>query len=512
MKGMRILGAVCASILASSLGTIAACGGTPESKEPTTQEAVSAASVSIGILDQNGARIGEAQGVLIAPRLVLTAGHAIAGMAKWEVTAADGKTKATGSRGMTYDWMRYDSTLAHPRRHDVGVIHLENAINLAHYPKLVGGKTESGAKATRISGNGTAFTQVGSVLEKVRSSPNAWLAEMSSAERLSTGGAVFDDRGIVGVVSGRGMTTGKLYVARVDQLMTWLAPKVSCAGGPVTSLGVRTYAPPSQDKSKEICDDAGTGASSSSSSGNNPGGGNPGSTSGNPGGPGGGDNPGSCDDNNEGNCSGTCSHPGTGTPGSSGSSGSSGSQGSSGSPGSQNPGNPGGSNPGGDGSPGGGGTGGSNPNGGGGSDGSNPGGDGSPGGGGTGGNQPGGSNPGGDGSPGGGGAGGSNPGGGSDGSHPGGDGSPGGGGAGGSTSGGSNPGSDGSPGGGGAGGNNNPGGEACQGPYDNPEVCPPETNGCSGSACGGGYPDNNIDFGIWVGFSPNGVSIGIKLN
>ena len=78
-KGMRILGAVCASILATSLGTLAACGGSPESKEPTTAQAVSAASVSIALFDANGTRVGEGSGVMIAPRLVLTSGHLISG-------------------------------------------------------------------------------------------------------------------------------------------------------------------------------------------------------------------------------------------------------------------------------------------------------------------------------------------------------------------------------------------------------------------------------------------------
>ncbi|HVH48089.1 MAG TPA: trypsin-like serine protease, partial [Labilithrix sp.] len=249
MNSMRILGAVCASILASSLGALAACGGSPETKEPATSQTASAASVSIALFDENGTRVGEGSGVLIAPRLVLTSGHLISGKHRWVVTSADGSQRAAGSRGMTYDWRKYDSNKAHPRRHDVGVIHLDESIKLSAYPKVVGEASADGTKATRIRGSAGTFEQHDALLTKVRSSPNAWLVDGAAGERVDTGGAVYDARGILGVVSGRGMTTGKLYIARVDGLAKWLAPKVACAGG---ATGVRTYAGPQIDKSKEI--------------------------------------------------------------------------------------------------------------------------------------------------------------------------------------------------------------------------------------------------------------------
>lgn len=37
--------------------------------------------------------------------------------------------------------------------------------------------------------------------------------------------------------------------------------------------------------------------------------------------------------------------------------------------------------------------------------------------------------------------------------------------------------------------------EVCQGPEDNPEICPPEPEGCQGPTCGGGTPDTTIDYG-----------------
>jgi len=480
MKGTRVLGAVCASILATSLGTLAACGGAPESKEPTTAQAVSAASVSIALFDENGTRVGDGSGVMIAPHLVLTSGHLISGKHKWVVTSADGKQKATGSRGLTYDWMKYDSNKAHPRKHDIGVIYLDERIKLPAYPKLVAERSVDGTKATRIHGSGAAFQQIDMTLAKYKSSPNAWLGDGLAGERLDTGAAVYDARGILGVVSGRGMTTGKLYVARVDGLVKWLAPKIACAGG---ATGVRTYAPPSIDKSEEICEDAGAGTSSG-----NPGG--DGTTSGGPGGGGpGDDNGGTCDGDDDGVCSGNC-----GAGGNDGSGGTNGAN-----PGGD--GSNGSTNPGGDGTPSSSGAPGDDTGSSSGDNGSNPGGDGTPSSSGSPGSD-GSSNPGGDGTPGSSGAPGST---GSSGgntnesSGPSGStsGAPGGG-AGGSQ--GTVPGSD----------NGGDSGEACQGPSDNPDVCPPEPDGCVGPSCGGGQPDDSIDYGNCACGSSGGESIYLR--
>lgn len=438
MIRIRILGALCAGVLASSLGAIAACGGTPdasEGKEVSTSQAITGANVSIALLDQNGVEVGKGYGVLVAPRLVLTSGHLIAGKYKWVVKTADGKQVATGTRGMTYDWRKYESDKAHPRRHDVGVIHLDESIKLAAYPKLVSDPTADGAKVTRVRGN---FEQLDATLTKVRSAPNAWLVDGASSETLITGGAVYDARGIVGVVSGRGLTTGKLYVARLNQLVKWLAPKIACSGG---ATGIRTYATPETDKSKEICEDGGT---SGTNSGNSDSSGSSGST-GSDGTPGNsGETGNTCDGNTDGVCSGSCeSAPESDTNGSSGTNGSTGSGDSDDS-----------------------------------SDSS--------------GTETGGGGEGTAGAPGDGTSNTSNTAPNSE--------SGGGGGAGDGTS--TNTGKAGS------GKPFKPGtfwpkfndgvsdsNESCQGPTDNVDVCPPEPSGCTGSSCGGGEPDDTVDYG-----------------
>src|SRR5262245_15787086 len=204
MMTTRILGAVCATLLASSLGAVAACGGSQDSAAVSTEKAVSTASVTVALTDANGARVGQGFGVLIAPRLVLTSGHLVAGQTKWVITSSDGKMKVNGSRGLTYDWMRYDSDKAHPRKHDVGIIYLDTPIALDRDPSVVGNSVAAGASAQRIRNGGAAFESLDVSLGVLKNHPHSYLADFPATESLDTGSAVFDSHGIVGIVSGRG--------------------------------------------------------------------------------------------------------------------------------------------------------------------------------------------------------------------------------------------------------------------------------------------------------------------
>ena len=453
----RVLGAAGVGVLVSCVGALAACGSSSE--EDTTKSgaaALTSANVGIELHDANGNKIGEGAGVLIAPNLVLTSAHLVAGKAKWTVTTADGKKTVNGTRGLTYDWMKYDSLKSHPRKHDVAVIYLDKPIQLASYPTLATTKQTSGTEAQRVRHLGGNFDLVASKLGTVRTFPHAYTASMPTSETVNTGGAVINSKGeIVGIVTGRGMQTAKLYIARVDGLAKWLSPKVVCAGGKTGGLSVRTYgAPPpkpgcdagpggssgssgtsgaSSSGSSGASSSGSSGASSSGSSGASSGGASSGS-SGDGTSSGGGGGGGSCDDGG-GNCSGDCDGSGGGGGGGGGDDGSSGSSGSSGaSSGSNTSGGPGTTS---------GGTSGSS----GSSSGSS----------------------------------------GDDGSSGNSSGNPG------TTSGGSTelpP-----PGGGGGGGGGGGDEEVCEGPTDNPTECPPELTGCEGSNCGGGAPDNTIDYG-----------------
>jgi hypothetical protein len=472
--GKRVLGAAGAATLLGSLGALAACGGTGDTDGATesAKQALEGANVSIAIHDADGKRIGTGTGVLIAPKLVLTAAHLVAGNAKWSITTADGKATVMGHRALTKDWMDYDSLKAHPRKTDVAVIYLDHAINLPAYPKLATARQSDGASISRVRHAGQAFQTLSGSISHWRSFPYAYYADIPSSETLDTGGAVVNDKfEIVGVVTGRGLQTGKLHIARTDHMMTFLSPKVACAGGKIGvdgSLSIRTYGtPPTGTSSSGGSSSGGSSSGTGGSTDCDAAGGGSGSTGG-----GGGDDSDKCDDGG-GSCSGDCSGSGGGGSSSGGtnsggtnsgtsSSSSSGGTGTSSSGGTTSSGgtgsSSGGTNTGGSDT----GTSSSSSSGGGGTSTSSSGGTGT------------GSS-----------SGGTSTGGSDTGTSSGG--TSGGGGTGTGTGGGT--------GAGGTSGGTSGGTDQCQGPSDNPDVCPPEPAGCVGPDCGGGTPDSTIDYG-----------------
>lgn len=313
MNIKRILLGVGVGIVMSSVGAITACSApTDNSAEKIGAAAANleAANVTVVMHDRTGAVVGEGAGVLLGPNIVLTSGHLVAGTVKWTVKTADGKKQSTGVSGKTFDWRIYNSMKSHPRKHDVGIIYLDKAIELSAYPKLATARQADGTAAARTRSQGATFEILGATLSRTKTMPNNYFTDMSKAETVSTGGAVINQSGeIVGVVAGRGMQTGKLYIARVDRLVKWLTPKIVCGGGKVStssgSIAVKTYGAPPPKKDCEK--DAGSSSSSSGSSGNSSGGnssggggggggGGDGDGSGGGGGGGGGGPTGDCDD------------------------------------------------------------------------------------------------------------------------------------------------------------------------------------------------------------------------
>jgi hypothetical protein len=484
MIGKKLLGVIGAALLTGSLGVLAACGGSDDDdgNAASAREALKGANVSIQMFDRAGTKVGEGLGVMIAPRTVLTSGHIVAGFASWKVTSADGKTIAKGVRGLTNDWMKYDSLKSHPRKTDLGVIYLDQDIKLPAYPHVASERQGDGGGLSRITRGAQGFQMLDGKISHFASFSHGYITDIPTSETLVTGGAVINEAGaIIGVVTGRGMESGKLHIARVDQLVKWLSPKVVCGGGKAvvdsSGVAIHTYGTPPP---KPGCNkDGGMGGSSSgyggsssggssgyggssgtsggSSSGASSGSSSGGSSGASSGGSSSGGGGGSCTDDTPSHCSGDCGGGGGGGSSSGGSSsGGSSSGGASSSGGSS--GNDNGTSSSGGSSSGGSSSGGASSSGGssGASSSGNTGATSSSGG-----------------SSGGGGGGGSS---GSDGTSSGG---------GGGTSG-----RVGTPSGTG-------GVDLCQGPKDNPETCPPEDDGCEGGGCGGDYQDDpTIDYAL----------------
>ena len=81
--------------LGSAIATITACSApdAPSGSEDSTQKTAQAATVQIDVLNEGGASLGACAGTLVAPTLVVTAGHCVAGARGWTVTSPSGTAK-----------------------------------------------------------------------------------------------------------------------------------------------------------------------------------------------------------------------------------------------------------------------------------------------------------------------------------------------------------------------------------------------------------------------------------
>jgi hypothetical protein len=89
-------------------------------------------------------------GSVIAPKVVLTAGHCVDGLSSWSIVAPYANPKQTAKGVAT--WTEYTQTgeYVNPNKVDVAVIVLDKAINLATYPKLAQAGLASGTKVINV--------------------------------------------------------------------------------------------------------------------------------------------------------------------------------------------------------------------------------------------------------------------------------------------------------------------------------------------------------------------------
>lgn len=178
-------------------------------------------------------------GTLIAPRVVLTAGHCVNEPRTWEIHV--GSAAAATTRARRFDWPAgSDGDVFHGNLHDVGLLFLDQPIVLASYPtiaqtaasttaslKLVG-RVHDGVATNTLWGAASSGVFDGAT----DGFPSYYIVAPSILEHGDSGGPVFlsGTHTIVAVNSASGWSASRSaqvnYVARVDQLFGWITRRI----------------------------------------------------------------------------------------------------------------------------------------------------------------------------------------------------------------------------------------------------------------------------------------------
>jgi hypothetical protein len=248
--------------ICTDTATSAIVGGTPASTYPE--------AVLVDML-QNGQITAACSGSVIAPRVVLTAGHCVDGFNGWHIKApfANGQTSSS-TTGETYDWAENGAEQVNPNHHDLGLVYLTTPITLNAYPVL----------AQKPVADGSTIVNIGRIQDGVLSTASLFVSAPVAIQSAVGVGFPFDyaagdiiqsgDSGgpdelvgarphtIVSVNSGAG--GGSEVLARVDILYAWVQQKIAAHGGGGTT------APPTADAGTGgTTHDAGTSSSGGTS-------------------------------------------------------------------------------------------------------------------------------------------------------------------------------------------------------------------------------------------------------
>jgi hypothetical protein len=237
--------ALALGLAAALLAAVPACAPAAESAEPTSDSSDILAgtgakaypeAVLVNML-QGNRTVAACSGSLIAPTVVLTAGHCVHTWSQWHVIAPHaGGQQAMATSGATYDWDVTGESVA-PDEHDIGLVVLATPIQLQAYPLLAQKPVAAGAKVLNIGrirdgelSNSSLF-----VSKPVPVTPGSSLGfpfDYAAVDRIESGDSGGPDvlpgaapHTIVAVNSGANHATEVL--ARVDLVASWIEGQVS---------------------------------------------------------------------------------------------------------------------------------------------------------------------------------------------------------------------------------------------------------------------------------------------
>ncbi|MGZ3455292.1 MAG: trypsin-like serine protease [Polyangiales bacterium] len=199
-------------------------------------------SALVNMLDGSGSMFAACSGSVIAPRVVLTAGHCVDGVSGFQVIAPytkSGKQTAGSHKGTALDWIDVAGESVDPSKHDVGLVILDTPITLTKWPTVRKTQYPFGSKARnlgRIQSGSFSSTDifVSKPLTMNDANSDGFPYDYISDEIIESGdsgGPVIADgtHEIIAVNSGAG--GGTEVLARVDLVWSWIDSTVKSNGG-----------------------------------------------------------------------------------------------------------------------------------------------------------------------------------------------------------------------------------------------------------------------------------------
>jgi hypothetical protein len=251
MKRSRYLKRLVQSSLVIMFALNAACSELPASEEASDADVAISSPIIGGSLATTykeaalismtrGGATYECSGAVIAPRVVLTAGHCVAGMDSWTVMAPFVAYRKVRGIGEALDYADDGSHTVHPGQHDVGLIYLDEPIALDEYPVLSDQPLPDGSTVVNIGrildgklSRSALF--VSPPLTVATAAAQGFPLHYMAREVIEPGDSGGPDEVpgtsphlIVAVNSGAG---GAEVLARVDLVKAWIDQRIAEHGG-----------------------------------------------------------------------------------------------------------------------------------------------------------------------------------------------------------------------------------------------------------------------------------------